>query len=87
MFYVYVLVSKKDGELYMGSTNDLKKRFAEHNLGRVQSTATRLPLLLIYYEAYAVEEDARLREQRLKQRGQSRYQLMSRLNHTLDSLE
>ena len=31
MFYTYVLKSKKDQQLYVGSTNDLKKRFKEHN--------------------------------------------------------
>lgn len=31
MFYVYILKSKKDGCLYIGSTNDLKRCFKEHN--------------------------------------------------------
>ena len=32
MFYTYILKSKKDNDLYIGSTNDLRRRFAEHNL-------------------------------------------------------
>ena len=32
MFYVYIIQSKKDNNLYVGSTNDLKRRFEEHNL-------------------------------------------------------
>lgn len=85
MFYVYILKSKKDHDLYIGSTNDLKRRFGEHNKGLVDSTRTRAPFTLLYYEAYAAEEDARLRESRLKQRGQSRHQLMSRLAKSLQA--
>lgn len=51
MYYVYVLKSKVDGELYIGSTKNLKKRFVEHNTKKVFSTKNRTPLELIYYEA------------------------------------
>jgi len=33
MFFVYILQSKKDKELYIGYTNNLRKRFKKHNLG------------------------------------------------------
>ena len=36
MNYVYVLKSTVDGELYIGSTNDLKRRIGEHNNGKVK---------------------------------------------------
>ncbi len=70
MFYVYFLVSKinKD-EIYIGSTNNLTKRFKEHNSGQVFSTKTHRPWSLIYYEAYNQEKLARIREQRLKHHG------------------
>ncbi|MEO8065255.1 MAG: GIY-YIG nuclease family protein [Candidatus Doudnabacteria bacterium] len=58
MFYVYILKSKKDGQKYVGSTKDLKKRFKLHNEGRVFSTKSRIPFELIYYEAYKSEKDA-----------------------------
>lgn len=61
MFYVYVLTSKQDGELYTGFTHDLKRRVKEHNAGKVPSTKPRVPLTLLYYEAYRAEEDARNR--------------------------
>jgi putative endonuclease len=51
MFYTYVLKSKKDGELYVGWTNDLKNRFMQHNKGLVTATKYRLPMELFYYEA------------------------------------
>lgn len=66
MFYTYILRSKKDGNLYTGFTPDLKRRVAQHNSGKVQSTKSRRPFVLIYYEACLVEQDARDRERYLK---------------------
>jgi len=66
MFYVYLLQSKKDKDLYVGYTEDLKRRFKEHNDGKNQSTKHRRPLVLIYYEAYRSRSDAEKREQMLK---------------------
>jgi putative endonuclease len=79
MFYVYVLKSQKDEELYIGSTGDLQKRFREHNSGKNPSTKSRKPFRLVYYEAYNAEADARKREQSLKLRGQARAQLLRRI--------
>lgn len=83
MFYVYILKSIKDEELYIGSTNDLKRRFQEHNKGLVRSTLKRKPFILIYYESYRSEKDARMRESRLKQRGQARIHLFNRIQDSL----
>lgn len=83
MNYVYVLVSKKDKETYVGSTTDLRRRLAEHNDGRCAATSPRRPFILAYYEAYLDEYDARAREQALKRRGQARYQLMKRIEESL----
>jgi len=66
MFYVYILRSKKDNDFYIGCTSDLKKRLNEHNLGKSKSTASRIPFVLVYYEAYINKEDAFTREQYLK---------------------
>lgn len=73
MFYVYILQSEKDNQLYVGSTNDLRKRFELHNSGQVPSTKYRRPLKLIYYEAGLKEYDARIREQYLKTAWGKRY--------------
>ncbi|MCA9362828.1 GIY-YIG nuclease family protein [Candidatus Kaiserbacteria bacterium] len=83
MNYVYVLRSKVDKELYIGSTNDLRRRLSEHNEGKVYSTRLRIPFELVYYEAYLSENDARIRESRLKQRGQARVHLLNRLKDSL----
>ncbi len=66
MFYVYVLQSLKDGNCYTGYTNDLQKRFREHNEGLEYSTRKRLPFKIIYYEACVNEQDAKMRETYLK---------------------
>jgi putative endonuclease len=60
MFYTYVLRCG-DGDLYVGSALDLRKRFAQHRAGRVPATAHRLPVTLEYYEACRSEPKARAR--------------------------
>lgn len=66
MYYVYVLHSLKDQELYTGSTSNLKRRIKERFSGDSISTSYRLPLKLIYYEAYLLKQDALAREKYLK---------------------
>ncbi|MEI6650012.1 MAG: GIY-YIG nuclease family protein [Candidatus Moraniibacteriota bacterium] len=66
MYYVYVLKSLKDNKLYVGHTNDLSRRFEEHNAGKVQSTRNRVPFILLYYEASNHLTDAISREKDLK---------------------
>ena len=66
MYYLYILQSEKDGNLYSGYTKDLKQRFDQHTLGYVESTKDRRPLKLIYYEACIMKEDALKREKYFK---------------------
>ena len=66
MYYTYVLLSKKDKQFYIGHTEDLRKRFKEHNQGKSQSTRPRRPFALIYYEACLTRIDAIRREKFLK---------------------
>lgn len=66
MHYFYVLLSKKDGKLYLGFTPNLKRRLKEHNDGKIQSTKPRRPFRLIYNEAHISKEDAQRRENYFK---------------------
>jgi len=84
MHYVYVLISTKDGKFYTGCTEDLRKRFQEHNDGKVNSTKSRGPFELIYYEASLNIEDAFTREKYLKSGMGKRY-LKNRLKRFLSS--
>jgi len=79
MYYVYILLSKKDNKFYIGFTSDLKRRIKEHNNGRSSSTKSRRPLHLIYYEAHLSKKDALRREQYFKtSKGKSTIKLMLR---------
>ena len=82
MYYVYVLKSKKDKEIYIGYSADLKTRFSEHNKGKVKSTKSRIPFELVYYEAYKNKNDATKREHFLKTH-QQRDLLKERLKKSL----
>ncbi len=82
MFYTYVLKSKKNGRLYTGYTNDLRKRFKGHNEKLSTYTKYRGPYELIYYEACVNKNDAMARELYLKAGKGKRY-LNSRLKRFL----
>ena len=79
MFYMYILKSKKNGSLYFGSTNNLKRRLEEHNQGLSTYTNMHRPYELVYYEAYKSENDARKREDNLKLRANAWNQLKLRI--------
>ena len=66
VYYVYVLKSEKDGNNYVGYTNDLKQRIDFHNEGKVSSTKNRLPVKLIYFEGCLNQQEATRREKYLK---------------------
>jgi len=56
-----------DGSYYTGSTWDLDRRLREHQNGEgANHTKKRLPVKLIYYEAYDRVEDAFLREKQVQ---------------------
>ena len=66
MFYTYVSRSKKDNKLYVGQSNNLKRRIDDHNKGLVPSTKNRRPLELVYYESCLSEEKSVKREKYFK---------------------
>ncbi len=80
MYYVYILQSEKDNKLYTGYTSNLKQRIKMHFSSEVESTKTRLPLKLIYYEAYTEKEDAQGREKFLKSGSGKRF-IRKQLSH------
>jgi putative endonuclease len=66
MYKVYVLKSISHNSRYVGSTEDLENRIAEHNQGRCRYTKGRMPWLLVYSEEFSTLSEARKREVFLK---------------------
>lgn len=52
MYFVYVLKSAKDNGWYIGYTSNLDNRLLSHNKGRVKSTKSRRPFVVIYSEKF-----------------------------------
>ena len=65
-WYVYVLISLKDMQLYIGSSNDIKRRLYQHNHKGNKSTANRAPFKLLYFEGHRSKIDAIRREKYFK---------------------
>jgi len=80
--YVYTIFSLKDRKFYTGYTTDLKRRLQEHAKGLSKATKFRRPFLLIHYEYFINEVDAKARERFLKS-GFGRDQLKQALKRTL----
>jgi putative endonuclease len=65
LWYVYFL-ELSNGDIYVGSTNDLRRRFSTHQKGGVASTCRYLPAILAAYVAVADEASARSLERYFK---------------------
>ena len=66
-YYVYILASRKNGTLYIGVTNDLRRRAYEHRKGLIQGFTRRYGLKrLVYFEETGSIEGAIWREKQLK---------------------
>jgi putative endonuclease len=65
VWYVYFL-ALGNGDIYVGSTNDLKRRFRSHELGQVTSTRPFLPVTLKCYIGVETEPNARQLERYFK---------------------
>ena len=66
--YVYIMASKRNGTIYLGSTLDLPKRVWEHRTGVVEGFTKRYACkLLVWYETQEGWEEARQRELRMKE--------------------
>jgi predicted GIY-YIG superfamily endonuclease len=65
MWYVYFL-ELSNGHVYVGSTNDLRRRVKSHQDGHVLSTKSYLPVTLKSYVAVETEVLARALERYFK---------------------
>ena len=66
-YWVYILASRDNGTLYIGVTNDLPRRAAEHRAGLVEGfTRKHRVKRLVYFETYDDPRNAIQRERNLK---------------------
>lgn len=65
-YYLYILQSEKDNKLYVGYTDNVKRRLAEHNNGLSKSTKPRRPFRLVYQEEFSNKSEAAKKEWYLK---------------------
>jgi len=86
MFHCYILQSNDGSDIYIGSTSNLERRLKQHKEGKCYSTR-RKKWHLLYYESYLAEEDARIREKRLKYYGKGLAMLKKRIKHSLDKFK
>ncbi len=84
MFCVYVIKSKKDSSIYIGYTDNLKRRLTEHNKNQSNYTKGKGPYDLVYFEGYKSMKDAKYRETQLKKFSQAYTQLKRRIINSLE---
>ncbi|WP_289296220.1 GIY-YIG nuclease family protein [uncultured Reyranella sp.] len=66
-YYVYILTNVKRNVMYIGVTNDLGKRIAEHRSGTGGAFTRQYRVtVLVYAEEYQQIEDAIVREKQIK---------------------
>jgi putative endonuclease len=66
-YYVYIMASQRNGTLYIGVTNDLARRTAEHRDGRLKGFTQKYGVkTLVWYEIFNHIDEAIYRETRLK---------------------
>ena len=66
-FYVYILASRRNGTLYIGSTDSIVRRVGEHREGLIPGFTSRHGVKqLVWYEAFETRDDAFRRERQMK---------------------
>lgn len=77
-FFAYMLLCS-DASFYVGHTDDLPKRVAEHESGvGCEYTAKRLPVTLVWSQEFSTREDAKEAEARLKRWSRAKKQALIR---------
>jgi putative endonuclease len=67
-FYTYIVASRRNGTIYIGSTDNLVQRVFDHKQRTRPGFTSRYDCtLLVWYEAHETREAAFRRERRLKE--------------------
>ncbi len=83
MYYVYVMNCLRDKSIYVGYTDDLDKRLAEHNSGKNISTRSKKLWEVVYSEVFKSKLDALDREKKLKNHGKGVQEFKKRIINSL----
>lgn len=65
-YFLYILKSEKDNNLYVGITRNVQERLREHNAGNDRSTKSRRPFRVVYEEQFDSKSEAAKKEWFLK---------------------
>ena len=66
-FYVYIVASRRNGTIYVGSTDGLVRRLWQHRNGLIAGFTQQHGIkLLVWYEGHESRAQALLRERQLK---------------------
>ena len=71
-YFTYMLASGRNGTLYVGVTNDLYRRVAEHRGGEGSKFTAKYEVKrLVWFEEHGDVEEAIAREKRIKRRARA----------------
>jgi len=66
-YFVYILASRRNGTLYIGLTNNLRRRIEEHKTGLIPGFTNEYRVhTLVYFESHHNVHDAISREKQIK---------------------
>lgn len=83
-YYVYILTNQRNTVLYVGVTNDLKRRAREHKEGLIEGFTKRYHVdKLVYFEEIHDIKDAIRREKILKKWSREKKEMLITLRNSL----
>ena len=66
MYYVYAISSLDRNYIYVGLTDNLERRFREHNSGKNKTTKPYSPFKILYTQEFETRLEARQKEKYFK---------------------
>ena len=67
-FYVYILASRRNGTLYIGSTDDISRRVHQHKTHEIRGFTSKYDVTqLVWYDLFETREAAFRRERQMKE--------------------
>jgi putative endonuclease len=85
MFHCYILKCA-DGSYYVGHTDDMEKRLAEHQSGVYPGyTYRRRPVALLWNDAFQTRDDAKAAEKQIKGWSRAKREALARGDWEIDS--